>query len=138
MRNSYNLQNLQPGDRLVLPKNILGIIQHHVIYIGLDDNGCRLYIENYLGKGVQVISERHLFRDGYVITRIEPFTGSTYQRQEAVKRAMQLIGKPYDLVNFNCEHYANTVQHNKNYSNQVSNGAALAFLGLIFGIGFME
>jgi len=138
MRNSYNLQNLKPGDRLVLPKSMFGVIQHHAIYIGCDDNGNRLYIENYLGKGVQVVIESHLFRDGYVITRVEPFTGNIYQRQEAVRRAMQLIGTPYDLVNFNCEHYANTVQHNKKYSNQVSAGFALALVGLFFGISLMK
>ncbi|HUN03960.1 MAG TPA: lecithin retinol acyltransferase family protein, partial [Niabella sp.] len=67
---------------------------------------------------------------------IEPFVGDIFQRNEAIKRAMQLIGKPYDLVNFNCEHYANTVQHNKSYSKQVNIGLVAGLIALVLSIGF--
>ena len=136
MRQVFNLNNLRPGDRLVLPKSEWNLIQHHVIYIGIDANGNRLYIENFAGKGVQLVNENHLFRDWYYVTRIEPFVGDIFQRNEAIKRAMQLIGKPYDLVNFNCEHYANTVQHNKSYSKQVNNGLVAGLIALVLSIGF--
>lgn len=36
MTKIYNLKNLKPGDRLVLPKSNLGLVQHHAIYIGND------------------------------------------------------------------------------------------------------
>lgn len=136
MNYKYNLRSLKPGDRLVLPKSDFCLVQHHAIYIGNDANGKRKYLENYIGKGVQLVSEQYLFRDGLHVTRIEPFKGSEIQRAAALKRAMQLIGTPYDLVNFNCEHYANTVQHNKSFSKQVGNGfvAALAFAFLGIGI----
>jgi hypothetical protein len=71
MTKIYNLKNLQPGDRLVLPKGNLGFVQHHAIYIGNDAYGNRQYIENYIGKGVQMVNETYLFRDGYHLTRIE-------------------------------------------------------------------
>ena len=93
MSNVFHLNNPRPGDRLVLPKSEWNLIQHHVIYIGIDANGNRLYIENFAGKGVQLENEKHLFRDGYYVTRIEPFVGDLFQRNEAIKRAMQLIGK---------------------------------------------
>lgn len=134
MRNTYNLSNLKPGDRLVLPKSELGIVQHHVIFIGNDAYGNRQYIENYIGRGVQVVAESYLFRDGYHVTRIEPFIGNDFQRNAAVTRAKQLIGTQYDLMNFNCEHYANVVQFNRTYSKQVGNGI-LAALALVVGIG---
>lgn len=114
------------------------LVQHHAIYLGKDAFGIRQYIENYIGKGVRVIDESHLFRDGFIATRIEPFMGINFQRIEAVKRAISLIGKQYDLINFNCEHYANTVQHKKSYSNQVVNTIGLSVLALIVRIGFLN
>lgn len=138
MKYNYNLNNLKPADRLVLPKSELGLVQHHAIYLGKDAFGNRQYIENYIGKGVRVIDESHLFRDGFIATRIEPFMGINFQRIEAVKRAISLIGKQYDLINFNCEHYANTVQHKRSYSNQVVNTIGLSVLALIVGIGFFK
>lgn len=135
MTEIYNLKNLQPGDRLVLPKSNLGLVQHHAIYIGIDAYGNRQYLENYIGKGVQMVNENHLFRDGYYLTRIEPFTGNHFQRGLAVNRAVALIGTRYDLVNFNCEHYANAVQYNKPFSNQVGNGVLATLLLAVVAIG---
>lgn len=138
MQKNYNLKNLKPGDRLVLPKSDLGFVQHHAIYIGNDAYGKRLYIENYIGKGVQIVSEQHLFRDGYHLTRIEPYLGNNFQRRLAVNRAIELIGTQYDLVNFNCEHYANAVQYNKPFSKQVGNGIIAALVLTAIGIGFSK
>lgn len=132
------LNTLKPCDRLVLPKSNIGIIQHHVIYVGKDNLGNRLYIENAIDRGVQLISEDYLFRDGYKVTRIEPFNGSQHQRNRAVKAALQMIGTEYDLINFNCEHYANTIQHNKSYSPQVGNGLMLGLLVLLLGAGLKQ
>lgn len=138
MKYNYNLNNLKPADRLVLPKSELGLVQHHAIYLGKDAFGNRQYIENYIGKGVRVIDESHLFRDGFIATRIEPFMGINFQRIEAVKRAISLIGKQYDLINFNCEHYANTVQHKKSYSKQVGVGIGLGLFAFVLGIGLSK
>lgn len=134
MNRKFYLDTLQPADRLVIPKSGLKLVQHHVIYLGKDNNGNRVYIENAIGKGVQIVSEAHLFRDGYELTRVERFTGNQQQRNAAVKFAMQLQGKQYDLLNFNCEHYANTVQHRKTHSNQVGNGIVIGLFVLVLGI----
>lgn len=138
MTKIYNLKNLKPGDRLVLPKSNLGLVQHHAIYIGNDAYGNRQYIENYIGKGVQRVDENYLFRDGYHLTRVEPFIGNAFQRRLAVNRAVALIGTQYDLVNFNCEHYANAVQYGKQFSNQVGNGILATVLLAVIGIGFSK
>jgi hypothetical protein len=76
-RKSY-LEALQPADRLVIPKSDLRLVQHHAIYLGKDNNGNRVYIENAIGKGVQIVSEVYLFRGGYEVTRVERFTGNQY------------------------------------------------------------
>lgn len=138
MTEIYNLKNLQPGDRLVLPKSNFGFVQHHAIYIGNDTYGNRQYVENYIGKGVQVVNENYLFRDGYHLTRIEPFGGNDFQRRLAVNRAVSLIGTQYDLVNFNCEHYANAVQYNKSFSRQVVNGILATLLLAVIDIGYSK
>lgn len=134
----FYLDTLQPADRLVIPKSGLNLVQHHVIYLGKDSNGNRIYIENAIGRGVQIVSEAYLFRGGYTLTRVERFTGNQQQRNSAVQFAMQLIGKPYNLLHFNCEHYANTVQHSKSYSNQVGVGLGLGLFALVIGIGLSK
>lgn len=136
MNKVFYLDHLKPGDRIVVPKSNLRLIQHHAIYIGKDHLGQRLYIENAIGQGVQLITESYLFRDGYNLTRIEPFTGNEYQRRRAVEIALKMIGHKYDLINFNCEHYANSVQYNNRYSKQVGNGVIFGVLAFLFGIGF--
>ncbi|MBS1572179.1 MAG: hypothetical protein JST62_07295 [Bacteroidetes bacterium] len=135
MNRIYYLDKLKPADRLVLPKSSIGLVQHHAIYVGKDNKGNRLYIENAIGKGVQMVTESYLFRDGHELTRIEPFVGNQYQRNAAVRLAMQSLGRQYDLLNFNCEHYANSVQHRNSYSNQVGNGIVLGLLALVLGVG---
>ena len=85
-----------------------------------------------------MVNENYLFRDGYHLTRIEPFTGNNFQRRLAVNRAIKLIDIQYNLVNFNCEHYANAVQYNKPYSKQVGNGILETLLLTVIGIGFSK
>lgn len=138
MKGKFELNKLKPGDRLVLPKGDLGFIQHHAIYIGNDSHGNRRYVENHIEKGVQMINEKHLFRDGYHLTRVEPFIGNVSQRRLAVNRAIALIGKQYDLVNFNCEHYANAVQYDKPFSKQVENGILATLVLAVIGIGYSK
>jgi len=138
MNKKFQLDALQPADRLVLPKSGVGFIQHHAIYIGKNKKGSRLYIENAIGEGVRVVDEAYLFRDSYKLTRVEPFAGNRNQRKTAVRLARQLIGREYDLLNFNCEHYANTVQRNKRYSTQVENGIVLGLLAIVLYIGLSK
>jgi len=134
MNRKFYLDTLQPADRLVIPKSGWRLVQHHAIYLGKDNNGNRVYIENAISKGVQGVSEAHLFRGGYELTRVERFTGNQHQRNAVVQFAMHLIGKQYDLLGFNCEHYANTVQHKKSYNNQVGVGLGLGLFALVLGL----
>ena len=55
------------------------------------------------------------------ITRIERFPGMEYDRRLAVQNALKKLGQPYDLINYNCQHYANEIQHGRVESDQVNN-----------------
>jgi hypothetical protein len=127
---------LQPADRIVVPKSGLGIVQHHVIYLGQNNQGVDLIAENKIGKGVQIVTANDFFCDVIEITRIERFRGSESERKIAVKKALSLRGANYDLFQFNCEHYANVVQHKKRISPQAKAGAALGLFGVLIGILF--
>lgn len=127
---------LKPADRIVVPKSIAGIIQHHAVYLGQDYQGQDLIAENVYGMYVRVVTANEFFSKNPKVTRIEPFKGNNYERKVAVQRALDLLGKPYSLINFNCEHFANVVQHGKSESIQVARGvfgvaAFFILLGLL-------
>lgn len=131
--------HLLPGDRIKEPKSAFGIVQHHSIYLGQDIYGVDWMAENKVGHGVRIITADQYFATVTKITEIVRLNGSWHDREIAVKRALSQAGKPYSLINFNCEHYANYVQHGYVSSAQVAKGAlglaGLFFLGLILAGG---
>jgi hypothetical protein len=136
MRNYYvNYHSLQPGDRIVVPKSHVGMIQHHAIYIGYDLNGTHWIIDNNAGVGVRLITVDAFFRDSIGVTRIERLRGNSNDRKIAVQKALQKIGQPYNLINYNCEAFANEIQHGTSTSKQVEMGfgilAGVALLALL-------
>ena len=108
--NYINFYNLKPGDRIITPKSPIGLIQHHVIYLGKNFENQDLIAENAFGKYVRVVTAEEFFTEYNHTPKIVSFQGSNHQRSEAVRRALDQLGKPYDLINFNCEHFANLVQ----------------------------
>lgn len=126
---------LQVADRIVEPLFQTGLTKHHAIYLGGDSTGNELIAENHKVKGVQIITASQYFSSLKKIDRIEKFQGNYLERNAAVQRALQLAGKPYDLLNYNCEHYANEVLTGKAKSKQVEfvfAGILVAFLIGIF------
>lgn len=134
MNNNILKWNLQPADRIVVPKSDLRFVQHHAIYLGKDANGTDWIAENKIGKGVQKVTATDFFNYVIAITRVEAFRGTEAERKNAVINALALQGTNYDLLQFNCEHYANVVQHKKAMSDQVKVGLALGMVGLLIGI----
>lgn len=126
---------LRPGDRIVVPKSEFRFVQHHAVYLGQDDRGDHLFAENKIGIGVRLIGASDFFKDVIEVTRIDRFPGSNAQRKEVVKRSLSRMGLRYDLINYNCQHFANDVLQNRIESEQVSNvllfGIALAGIGLL-------
>lgn len=126
---------LLPGDRLVVPKSGLRLVQHHALYLGQNHQGVDLIAENKIGFGVRLITAGEFFKDVIEITRIEKFKGNNYDRKPAVQKALQKLGQPYHLINYNCQHFANEIQYGKIECDQVSNAfvalAAILFIGIL-------
>lgn len=127
--NYIYFHNLKPGDKIVVPKSWLKLVQHHVIYLGQNYSGQDLIAENAVGMYVRIITADQFFKENPEITRIERFSGSNSERKAAIERALKKLGQPYDLINFNCEHFANYVQTGEIKSNQV--GWGLFALGVL-------
>jgi hypothetical protein len=127
--NHIEFYSLKPGDKIIVPKSWLRIIQHHVVYLGQNYLGQHLIGENVVGAFVRVVTAEQFFVENPEITRIERFGGTNAERKIAVARALEKLGQPYDLINFNCEHFANYVQTGFLKSNQV--GWGLLILGVI-------
>lgn len=118
---NWKLLSLKPADRIVVPKSGLRIVQHHAIYLGQNHQGQHLIAENKIGFGVRLVTAEDFFRDVIEVTRIERFNGSNYERKVTVQKALQRLGQPYQLIDYNCQHFANEVQHGKIESEQVEN-----------------
>jgi hypothetical protein len=121
---------LEPGDRIVVPITLLSITQHHAIYYG-QINGIHYFIENKNGFGVRLITAEQFIIENPSITRIQKFPGDAYDRTYAIQKAYKLLGKKYDLLGYNCEHFANDIQHSVNTSPQVKVGIALGIFTLL-------
>ena len=120
---------LKPGDVVIVPKSDLKIIRHYVVYEGVNYLGQECYLENQRFYGVRRITGDTFEWENKQYFNIRRFQGNDYQRNFAIQRAASLIGHRYDLLTFNCEHYANYVQYNRGYSNQsVSSVAATVLL----------
>ena len=122
-----NLYKVLPGDQLVTSLFKTGLAKHFAIYLGKNKNGVEWIAENKKFNNVQIIPASEYFARVESIDRIEKFTGNNIERNEAVKRAYKLAGKSYDLINYNCEHYANEVVTGRSFSNQVT----LAIMGVV-------
>jgi hypothetical protein len=123
--------NLEPGDRIVVPKSLFGIIQHHALYLGYDSLGQHLICENIIGVGVKLTRVDVFFQDVRSITRIEKFQGNNFERRKLIEKALSKIGMPYSLINYNCESFCNDVQHNVIKSAQVSVGLFIGLVGIM-------
>ena len=76
LRRQYGLGT---GDRIVVPKSGLNIVQHHALMYG-SQFGHALVAENKEGRGVILTRLDHFLADAGRITRIIPFAGSHRQR----------------------------------------------------------
>jgi Lecithin retinol acyltransferase len=128
MKNVININQLKPADKIIVPKSQFNLVQHHAIYLGKDHFGEDLIAENIVGKYVCITPASEFFATNPIITDMEPFVGDNLERRRAVERALQLMGKPYDLINFNCEHFANEVQTGIAFSSQVRIGVGVVIV----------
>jgi len=127
--------NLEPADRIVVPKSGLQIVQHHAIYWGMDNNFNHWVMENVIGVGVKYTELGEFLSNTAKITRVEKFNGNWWARQQAINRGQRHIGQPYNALTFNCEHFANIVQRDKDKSGQVSTVLGVAALAALVFFG---
>lgn len=120
------IKNLEIGDILVRNKG--GIFsQHYAVYLGNEE-----IAENQVGKGVHIISLAE-FLQGEKLNKVKKSNLTLTQQQEVLNRVESLLGKKYNLLTYNCEHFVNQVVYNKIYSKQVLN-AIMIVLIVIFTI----
>jgi Lecithin retinol acyltransferase len=131
-----NKLNLQPGDRIVVPKSQWQLVQHHALYLGYDDFGNHYICENIIGVGVRLVKVEAFFNGVSKITRIEKYDGNNYDRRIIVQNALAKLGQPYNLINYNCESFVNHVLLDKVHSNQVRNVLGLLALVVVIGVIF--
>lgn len=117
-----NLNTLETGDLIVRQKGPLST--HYIVYIGWQ-NGIQVVAENQIGIGVRYTSLKEALA-GNPIKRFEKFGGTEAQRQTVISRINTLLGKAYDLVVFNCEHFARWVATGKIESKQVRTASTMA------------
>jgi hypothetical protein len=123
---------LRTGDRLIVEKGPL--VYHHAIVI-LRAGLTPMVAENQPGFGVQYTTLEHfLVRAGMAKIRIQAFTGTEDARENVIPRIDSLIGRTYNLVTFNCEHFANFIQNGVAVSTQVG---VVILSAVILGIGWL-
>lgn len=125
-----NKYGLQTGDQIVEPLTGLGFSKHFAVYLGWDYHGEEWIAENHKTKGVQIITAAEYFRNVNHISRIDKFKGTGQQRRALVAKAKSLVGKPYSLVSYNCEHFASEVTSGVAESRQITI-AAVSLVGLV-------
>lgn len=121
----FILNNIKIGDMIVRKKGI--ITTHYMIYLGIR-NGLHMVAENQLGYGVRIVSLIEGL-NGNSILRIEPFKGQEYHRMYVWSYVETLLGKAYNLISFNCEHFARLIADGKVNSKQVEVGSKIALTG---------
>jgi hypothetical protein len=120
-----NINTLKIGDLIVRQKGPLST--HYIVYVGIH-NGIQMVAENQSGIGVRFTSLDEALADN-VIKRFEPFGGTENERQLVIPRVKQLLGTKYDLVVFNCEHFARWISNGKLESKQVKIASNIFIIG---------
>lgn len=131
--NYSKMYGLQTGDQIITPLFASGLSKHFAVYLGYDENGNEWIAENHKLNGVQIISAFTYFNQIKIVDRIEKFRGSMVQRRALISKAKRLIGTPYNLVNYNCEHFATDITTGRAESRQIE-----ITLYSLFGILFLN
>lgn len=120
--------SIRPGDGLVRSKSFLGLIDHYGLYVGHSQ-----VIENHPLHGVRSISLTE-FLNGRQLLRVKSFPGNEWNRSTAVRKAYEMIGTRYDVLDFNCEHFVNHIHNLGIKSDQADLAKSLVFGVLALGL----
>lgn len=131
-----DFHNLKPGDEIIVPKSNFNIIQHHALYLGYDEYGTHWMIHNNAGIGVSLITVNDFFKQCHQINQIIRFKGTNYERRQLIEKSLKRIGKPYNLIVYNCEHFTSEIKTGKSTSKQVELLFSGIFAAIILGVLF--
>lgn len=120
-----NINTLKIGDLIVRQKGPMST--HYIVYAGLQ-NGVRMVAENQSGIGVRYTTLENALA-GNPIKRFEPFGGKEHERTLVIPRVNNLLGTDYNLIAFNCEHFARWIAQGKLESKQVKVASNIAIAG---------
>lgn len=141
MKYSYQIAanyGLRSADLIKSPKSLFDLVQHYALFWGYDANGDAWVVENIVGQGVVYTRiDQFLARVGK-ITQIIPFPGDEWMRPGVIERANSRIGRKYDALHYNCEHFVNDSLNFVTASKQADTVkgilAGLALVGVIAAI----
>lgn len=120
-----SINTLKIGDLIVRQKGPFST--HYLVYAGIH-NGIQIVAENQTGIGVRFNALSNALA-GNSIIRFEPFGGLEHERHLVIPRIEKLIGQAYNLMVFNCEHFARSIANGKVESRQVKNASSIAIMG---------
>src|SRR5258708_5193992 len=125
------MQRMYPNSDIAFQNgDLIEVVGPFPRHVGVYAAG-RGIIHNSKGGFVQ-LTDPATFSGGKPMRAIWRVGGMWYEQEVAVNRAMSLIGQPYNLLNFNCEHAAYYAITGKRRSPQLGLAlAALAFVGLL-------
>lgn len=129
---------LKPGDTIMVPKSWLNLVPHYAVYLGYDQLGTHWIIENIIGAGVRLITVDDFFAANPAVHKITRFTGANTERKTLVEKALASVGRPYNLIVYNCEHFAEELHTGVPRSRQVEKTLIGAFALLIIGLAFKD
>lgn len=115
--------NLQPGD-VVERMGFLGT-RHKGIFAGWDRGGRGLVVHNAKNEFVKWDFLQN-FAAGLPVKISSRVARNPYEQRLIVKRAQSLLGRPYQLLSFNCDHFVTYAQTGKAQSSQLQAFAGVA------------
>lgn len=122
--------NLQTGDMIQRPGPLR--TDHVGIYLGRDAWGRQWVIHN-AKSGFVHEDLLEMFAAGLPVALKSRVARNSYEQRLIVERARSLLGQKYDLLNFNCDHFATFAQTGVAFSPQLR--AFAGFVGMAFVVG---
>lgn len=119
---------VREGDK-IRTEGFGGAVDHYGIYVGQDPRYGPCVAHNNKGVGVQVVTWA-AFSNGKPVFIEEPVPDDPAERRAIVQRALSQVRKPYSLLFYNCEDFANHAYSKTPYSKQVI-GACLLGIGVM-------
>lgn len=122
----------ETGDKL----KVIGVsgISHYGVYVGPRGFDGRDVVHNAKNGGVELVRLQE-FAAGNQVVIVDPVKMSWQERWQIAGRAISLLGRKYDLINFNCEHLANFATTGRAVSPALQLVAVVGVIGFLFWAG---